>query len=137
MFDFALPDSWLAFVVALVATQVLGFLWYSNLLFAKPWRKAIGKNEKQLRAEADSTVYIYSVVGAAIMLLVLANVFRWAGITETAPAIGAALLIWLGFTATSSALNTAFENRGWPLWAINNGYHIVTAIISAAILTML
>jgi hypothetical protein len=137
MFDFALPTSWLAFVVALVVTQVLGFLWYSNVLFAKPWMKAIGKTEKQIRAQQDNTVYIYSVVGAAIMLLVLSNVFRWAGITEPGPAIGVALMIWLGFVATSSAMNTAFENRGWPLWAIDNGYHLVNAIISAAILTLL
>ena len=137
MFDFVLPESWLAFVVALIATQVLGFLWYSNALFAKPWMKAVGKTEKQVRAESNPNVYIYSVVGAAVMLLVLVNVLRWAGITETAPAIGVALLIWLGFVATSSAMNTAFENRGWPLWAIDNGYHLVNAILSAVILTLL
>lgn len=137
MFDFALPTSWLAFVVALVVTQVLGFLWYSNVLFAKAWMKAIGKTAKQLEKEADPMVYAYSVVGAAIMLLVLVNVFRWAGITETGPAIGVALMLWLGFVATSSAMNTAFENRGWNLWLIDNGYHVVNAIISAAILTML
>ncbi len=137
MFDFVLPESWLAFVVALIATQVLGFLWYSNMLFARPWMKAVGKTEKQLRAESNPNVYIYSVVGAAVMLLVLVNVLRWAGITETAPAIGVALLIWLGFVATSSAMNTAFENRGWPLWAIDNGYHLVNAILSAVILTLL
>lgn len=137
MFDFVLPESWLAFVVALIATQVLGFLWYSNMLFARPWMKAVGKTEKQLRAESNPNVYIYSVVGAAVMLLVLVNVLRWAGITETAPAIGVALFIWLGFVATSSAMNTAFENRGWPLWAIDNGYHLVNAILSAVILTLL
>jgi len=136
MFNFALPDSWLAFVVALIVTQVLGFLWYSNVLFAKPWMKAVGKTEKQIRAESNPTIYIYSVVGAAIMLLVLANVLRLTAITDTGSAIGIALMIWLGFVATSSAMNTAFENRGWPLWAIDNGYHVVNAIISAAILTM-
>lgn len=137
MFDFVLPDNWLAFVVALVATQVLGFLWYSNVLFAKSWMKAIGKTEKQLQAEANPAVYIYSIVGAAVMLLVLANVLRWAGISETVPAIGVSLMIWLGFVATSSVMNTAFQDKKWNLWAINNGYHVVNAVISAAILTLL
>lgn len=137
MFDFALPTNWLAFIVALVVTQVLGFLWYSDFLFAKAWTKAIGKTAKQIQDQADPSVYAYSVVGAAVMLLVLVNVLRWAGITETLPAIGAALLIWLGFVATSSAMNTAFEKRGWPLWLIDNGYHVVNAIVSAAILTLL
>jgi hypothetical protein len=137
MLDFMLPTNWLAFLVALVATQVLGFLWYGNLLFAKPWMKAMGKTEKQLQAEATPTVYAYSVIGAVVMLVVLANVLRWAGITETMPAIGVALLIWLGFVATSSAMNAAFEGRSWTLWAIDNGYHVVNAIVASAILTML
>ena len=137
MFDIALPSKWLAFVVALVLTQVLGFLWYSNFLFAKPWMKAIGKTEKQIRAQSTPTVYIYSVVGAGIMLLILSNVLRWAGIVDPLPAIGVALAIWLGFVATSSAMNTVFENRGWPLWAIDNGYHVVNAVLSALILTLI
>jgi len=137
MFNIALPSSWLAFVVALVISQVLGFLWYSNFLFAKPWMKAVGKTEKQIRSAANSTVYIYSVVGAAVMLLILANVLHWASITEPFPAVGVALVIWLGFVATSSAMNTAFENRGWSLWAIDNGYHVVNTIVSAVILTVL
>ena len=50
MFDFVLPESWLAFVVALIATQVLGFLWYRNMLFARPCLKPVGMTVKQLRA---------------------------------------------------------------------------------------
>jgi hypothetical protein len=137
MFDFALPTSWLAFIVALVVTQVLGFLWYGNMLFAKPWMKAIGKTEKQLQAESNPTVYVYSVVGAAIMLLVLVNVLRWAGATEPAAAIGVAILIWLGFVATASMMNTVFENRSRSLWVIDNGYHLVNIIIASVILTLL
>lgn len=137
MFDLALPTNWVAFVVALVISQVLGFLWYSNMLFAKPWMKAIGKTEKQLQAEANPTVYAYSIVGAAVMLLVLSNVFRWAGITETTSAIGAAFLLWLGFVATASVLNTVFEGRSWSLWAIDNGYHLANVVIASIILTLL
>lgn len=128
--------NWLAFAVALVVTQVLGFLWYSNILFAKPWIKAIGKTAKQLEKEANSTVYVYSVVGAAVMLLVLSNVLRWTGAATAVEGATVALIIWAGFVATSSAMNTAFESRGWNLWLIDNGYHIVNAIISASILTL-
>lgn len=128
--------NWLAFVVALVVTQVLGFLWYGNVLFAKPWMKAIGKTAKQLEKEATPTVYAYSVIGAAVMLLVLSNVLRWTGAATAVEGALTALIIWAGFVATSSAMNTAFEARSWKLWLIDNGYHIVNAVISAAILTL-
>ncbi len=53
MFDFGLPGSCLAFVIALVVSQALGFLWYSKLLFAKPWMKAIGKTAKQIQDDSN------------------------------------------------------------------------------------
>jgi hypothetical protein len=137
MFDFMLPTNWLAFVLALAATQVLGILWYGNALFGKPWMKATGKTAKQLEKEANPTVYIYSIVGAAVMIMVLSNVFRWAGVSDTMSAIGTALLMWLGFTATSSVMNTAFQDKKWNLWMINNGYHVVNMIIVSVILTMI
>jgi hypothetical protein len=64
-------------------------------------------------------------------------VLRWAGITETLPALGATFLVWLGFVATSSATNVVFGGGKWSLWWIQNGYHLVAALLSAAILTLL
>jgi uncharacterized protein DUF1761 len=129
--------NWLAFFIALVVTQVLGFLWYSNVLFAKPWIKAMKKTAKQIQAEANNTVYAYSVIGAAVMLLVLSNVLQWTGAATAVDGALTALIIWAGFVATSSAMNVAFEGRSWTLWLIDNGYHIVNAIISGVILTIL
>src|SRR5258708_32955795 len=34
--------NWLAILVAAISTMVIGFLWYSPLLFAKPWMKEMG-----------------------------------------------------------------------------------------------
>ncbi len=129
--------NWLAFVVALIVTQVLGFLWYGNMLFAKPWIKEMGKTAKQLEKEATPTVYIYSVVGAAVMLFVLSNVLKWTGSTTVLQAAHTALLMWAGFVATSSVMNTAFEGRSWKLWWIDNGYHVVNMVIASVILTLL
>ena len=134
--------NWLAFIVALIVTQVLGFLWYSMALFGKPWMKAIGKTQKQLQAQSKPTDYVYTVVGAAIMLLVLVNVLGW-----VAAATGAALsitdaatvaaILWLGFVAPGATMNSVFEGRPWNLVWINNGYHLVNMVIAAVILTLL
>jgi len=34
--------NWLAIFVAAISTMVMGFLWYSPLLFAKPWMREMG-----------------------------------------------------------------------------------------------
>src|SRR5258708_13272596 len=34
--------NWLAILVAAISTMVVGFLWYSPILFAKPWMREMG-----------------------------------------------------------------------------------------------
>ncbi len=34
--------NWLAVLLAAISAVVLGFLWYSPLLFAKPWMREMG-----------------------------------------------------------------------------------------------
>jgi hypothetical protein len=34
--------NWLAILVAAISTMVVGFLWYSPLLFAKAWMREMG-----------------------------------------------------------------------------------------------
>lgn len=134
---FSLPQSWLGFFVALAVTQVLGFLWYSNTMFGKSWMKAIGRTEKQLRAQAKPTDYVYTVVGAAIMLIVLGNVLALAGAADLVSAATVAFALWLAFVAAGSAMNSVFEGRSWTLFYINSGYHLVNMVLGAVILTLL
>lgn len=129
--------NWIAVLVAVVVAQGLGFLWYGDVLFAKPWMKAIGKTAKQMQANSNPTVYIYSAVGALVMVIVLANVLAWAGANSLFAAVHTAILLWLGFVATGSAMNTAFEGRSWKLFWINAGYHLVNMVLAAVILTVL
>jgi Protein of unknown function (DUF1761) len=34
--------NWLAILVAAISTMIVGFLWYSPFLFAKPWMREMG-----------------------------------------------------------------------------------------------
>jgi len=50
--------NWLAILVAAISTMVIGFLWYSHLLFAKPWMKEMGydPNDKAKTEEMKKTL---------------------------------------------------------------------------------
>jgi hypothetical protein len=128
--------NWIAVVVAVVVAQVLGFIWYGDMLFAKPWLKAIGKTAKQMQAKTDNTVYIYSVVGALVMVVILANVLGWAGANDLGSAVMTAVVLWVGFVATGSIMNTTFEGRPWSLFWINAGYHLVNMVQAAIVLSL-
>ncbi len=129
--------NWLAVVAAVVVSQVLGFLWYSMTMFGKPWMKAVGKTEKQLKAQAKPTDYVYTVVGALIMVIVLANVLGWAGVSDITGALTTAFVLWLGFVAPGSLMNSVFEGRPMNLFFINAAYHLVNMLVAAAILSIL
>ncbi len=49
--------NWLAVLVAAISTMVVGFLWYSPLLFAKPWMREMGydPNDKAKTDEMKKT----------------------------------------------------------------------------------
>jgi hypothetical protein len=129
--------NWIAVVVAVVVAQVLGFLWYGNVLFAKPWMKALGKTAKQLQAKSKPTDYAYTVIGALVMVIVLANVLGWANVGDLGGAVMVAVVLWLGFVVPPAAMNTVFEGRPWSLFWINHGYSLANMVISAIILTLL
>jgi Protein of unknown function (DUF1761) len=70
----------LAVLVAAIATMVVGFLWYSPLLFAKAWMKEMGydpndkaKTEKMKKSAgpAYGGSFLASLVSAFILALFL------------------------------------------------------------------
>ena len=117
-----------AVVASAAAYWVLGALWYSPLLFARPFIALKGYSPEQLAAmQAQSHA---GEIGAAfvtsfVLAYVLAHFVRFVG-AETA-ATGAVTGFWLfvGFVATSNLETVLFESRPLGLYLISNGYHLV------------
>ena len=51
------PVDWIASTVASVSAFVLGGLWYSPALFAKPWQADTGLSDEQLNAANKGKVF--------------------------------------------------------------------------------
>ena len=124
-----------AIAVAVVISMVLGALWYSNLMFAKAWMKAIGKTEADLKAGA-TTSYIVAIISAAVTAYVLAHFIFYVGAISIGNGLQAGFWGWLGFFATTQAMHNAFEGRGWNLFFIQAGYHLVQLLIIGAMLAV-
>ena len=71
-------NVWAALVAAL-ATMVIGFLWYSPLLFARPWMVLMGydPNDKAKLAEMQKSagpMYAMSLVASLLSAAVLGKI---------------------------------------------------------------
>src|SRR6266850_5847243 len=110
------PINYLAVLVAGIVIFVLGGLWYSPVLFVKPWLALQNKTEEQMKAEAASanmplmyaSAFITGLLIAWTLALILAHIARdpMMGEPGGGVSVGHGALIgfmcWLGFAATTS-----------------------------------
>ena len=129
-------------LVAAVATMVVGFLWYSPMLFARPWMVAMGydpddkaKMQEMQKSAGKSYAHLFCRqpgVG-----------FRSGQRSSTSrPSIRAlygmkvGFAIWLGFVTTVQLTAKLFGNQSTKLYLINTGYQLVCYLAMGAILAV-
>jgi len=128
--------NYLAVLVSGVVIFLLGGMWYSKLLFAKPWIALMGKSQEELRANAGPMpvnfliAFLCGLVSAYVIAAFL-NHHEPATIARGAK-LGA--VCWLGFTATSSLATAVFSQIPKKLWLINTGHNLVSYVVAGMIL---
>jgi hypothetical protein len=123
---------WPAVIVATIIAFVIGGLWYSPLLFAKPWMAANRLTDGDLRGRNMGLVF-----GTAFVLLLLAAIVLAMFLGDKATAgsgVLAGLLVAAGWVVTSLGVLYLFEARPMRLWLINSGYLAVTFLVMGALL---
>ncbi len=131
--------NWLAVIAATVVNMIVGFVWYSPPLFAKPWSKLTGRKMEEMGD--GSTSYVITTVGAFLQAFILAHfVAMTAYFYPTYSNVSVGLLTgawaWLAFMAIPALTNTVFEGRRKKLWAINSGYFLVVLLINGVLLAV-
>jgi hypothetical protein len=133
--------NWLAVLVAGISTMVVGFLWYSPLLFAKPWMREMGydPNDKAKTDEMKKTAgpaYGGSFVAGLLSAFTLALILHGLRAEDLHFGIMASFHIWLGFVATVQFTGALFMKQSMKLFAINTGYQLVCYLVMGSILTL-
>jgi len=125
--------NWLAVIAAAIAMFGLGAVWYSPLLFVKPWAKAAGVSLTNTSGQNVPLV----MGGAFLLTLVMATnlAFFLAGPGVTLGfAIGAALAAGLGWASLSLWIISLFEQKSFTYVLINGGYLTVGFALMGLIL---
>jgi Protein of unknown function (DUF1761) len=133
--------NWLAVVVCVIVSMIVGTIWYHPKTFFPIWWKGIGKTAPADEGMSGATgltwglTIVASLVQAIFMsLLVTAMGTRTAGGPTLVSGASTGFLLWLGFVAPTNLVNKLFAGHGLKVWAIEAGGHLVNFILFGAIL---
>lgn len=126
--------NYLAVLLATLATMILGFLWYSPLLFGNAWIKQIGLKREEMSGGGPLT-YGLTALTALSGAFVLAWLILLAGDGAATVPIGLLVGLLVGISiSVKIGMNYLFEGRKLGLYWITVGYHLVSYLIAGLII---
>src|SRR2546423_15604801 len=127
-----------AVLVSAVLVFVLGWLWYSPLLFFKPWMHARGLDPAAAMAGAKMPAgkLVIELVRCLVLALVVAHLVRVAGISNWFIAAHFGLLLWIAFPVVLLTGSVIWENTPVKVAAIHAGDWLVKLLVIPIILSM-
>ena len=131
--------NYLAVVVTAVAGFLLGWLWYSPVLFVKPWMVEMKLSEESMKAAAQKGMAKLFATG---FLYTLLSTFGLAVLIKAHESphwmLGAEFGLFTGiFVVGMRTLNAGlWEQRSVKLQAINIGHEVALFTLQGAILSV-
>lgn len=135
--------NYIAVLLAGVASMVVGFLWYSQMLFGNQWIKLMGWNKQSMeKGKADMQMtyvvsFVLSLVTAYVLTHVMAmssNFFNYAPLQT---GLMSAFWMWLGFVMPVQVTGELYTGKNWNLFGINTGYQLVSLLVMGVVLAMM
>jgi hypothetical protein len=125
-------------LVAAASTMVVGFLWYSPLLFARPWMIAMGydpddKQAAEAMKKSAGPLYGAAYLSTLITAFVLLMLRDAAGVAGWLGGLQLGFWCWAGFVAPVKFTDAIFGKRGRTLLLIDSGYQLVCLLAMGAI----
>jgi Protein of unknown function (DUF1761) len=131
--------NWLAVVACVVASMIIGSIWFGPKTFYPVWLKAIGKSENDGPSSTNMGMVwgliVFAALVQAVSMALMVNAMG--SLMPSGPTLasgaGIGFMLWLGFVAPSSLTNKLFADR-LKAWVLEVGNHLVTFVVMGAIL---
>lgn len=128
--------NWLALVAGVIATQIIGFIWYHPKVFGTAWKSSIGMSDEQQKQTNIPLTMILSVIlmfGVAYALKYVAHgepeyhTFKHGAYHALMD--GALLLI------PAIGITTLYEQKGFKYFGITAGYWLLNLAVIGGIIS--
>jgi len=137
MLDFHV--SWLPLVVLTVVNFAFSWVWYSPLLFAKPWMKALGIDPQHQMSDAENKrmpfLFLNGLAASVLVVYAMMVLVNSLGASGFAQGALVGIFVWAGYAVTHS-MNTVWEGRKTIVLVINNGLFLLTYAVYGGILSV-
>ncbi len=121
--------SVLPLIVIAIVNFFLSWIWYSPVLFLKPWATALGTYGKKEMTEKEKQampfLFLSGLIASFILSYGLQVVVHSMGATDFASGLLVGVVVWAAFALTHS-LNTLWEGRKPVVLVVNNGLFLLT-----------
>lgn len=127
--------DWLAVLVAAAAYYALGTLWYSNLLFGRQYRAALGQPDEP--ATPPATALVVNFIGWFIAAIALGLISIAIGVDDIWDGIVLGLVVAIGFIGTTQVVNQFYGAGNPKLMPINAPYTLLGYALMGAVLAVM
>ncbi|MCB9799079.1 DUF1761 domain-containing protein [Candidatus Nomurabacteria bacterium] len=136
--------NYTAVLVAAIVAYIIGALWFSPVLFGKPWMKLTGKTDTDMQAakkKGMSKTYFSHFLTTLVTAYVLFHfVAGWytsqSELTATAIGLQTGFWLWLGLLATTQLSPVFWNGKPWKLYWIETSYNLVSLLLMGLIIGM-
>ena len=130
--------NYLAVLVAAVSVFVLGWLWYSPLLFFKPWMRLRGMDPAAAMTGAKMPVgkLLIELTRCLVLAYVIARFVAFLSISSWLGAVHFGLFLWIGFPVILLTGSVLWENIPWKVAAIHAGDWLVKLLVIPIIVSL-
>lgn len=136
----AVEVNYMAVVLAMASTMVIGSIWYTPKVFGNKWMQWAKLDKKQMEKNGLWPILI-TVVASLVTAYVLAHVaylsnqfFQNSFLQDS---LTTAFWVWLGFTAARIITHDAFEGRRKKLTLLTISHELVTFMVMGLVIGLL
>lgn len=129
-----MSGSIFSILMAALASFFLGAVWYGVL--GQQWMAAANLSKDKIEAMGRPLPVLLatSFVTALVMAAVLSSLIGMSGERSIEAGLRIALLVWLGFVATTMIVNHGYQGAKWSLTLIDGGHWLAVLLLQGLVL---